>query len=169
MFVASSSSGEICLMAGCCKTQEHWLVVCDFRAYGDMYDSTICRLPADNRDDGWIQEKAFGWDCQILQGTRIFQHRLISWKCQAWHVYSTRKKTKRQKTTSRVERVMRTVNMRTNVSKWSKAGALNVTKVRLPIIITVLMRNRSKPFQYGTSAELVGKKTWQLKKKRLST
>ncbi len=35
------------------------------------------------------------------------------------------------KTTSKVERVMRTVNMRTNVSKWSKAGALNVTKVRL--------------------------------------
>ena len=35
------------------------------------------------------------------------------------------------KTTSKVERVMRTVNMRANVSKWSKAGALNVTKVRL--------------------------------------
>ena len=35
------------------------------------------------------------------------------------------------KTTSKVERVMRTVNMRVNVSKWSKSGALNVTKVRL--------------------------------------
>lgn len=35
------------------------------------------------------------------------------------------------KTTSRVERVMRTVNTRVNVSKWSKSGALNVTKVRL--------------------------------------
>lgn len=35
------------------------------------------------------------------------------------------------KTTSKVERVMRTVNMRVNVSKWSTAGALNVTKVRL--------------------------------------
>ena len=35
------------------------------------------------------------------------------------------------KTTSRVERVMRTVNMRVNVSKWSDTGALNVTKVRL--------------------------------------
>ena len=32
------------------------------------------------------------------------------------------------KTTSKVERVMRTVNMRVNVSKWSTAGALNVTK-----------------------------------------
>jgi hypothetical protein len=35
------------------------------------------------------------------------------------------------KTTSKVERLMRTVNMRVNVSKWSDAGALNVTKVCL--------------------------------------
>jgi hypothetical protein len=35
------------------------------------------------------------------------------------------------KTSSKVERVMRTVNMRANVSKWSVAGALNVTKIRL--------------------------------------
>jgi len=35
------------------------------------------------------------------------------------------------RTTSRVERVFRTVNMRVNVSKWSIVGALNVTKVRL--------------------------------------
>ena len=37
----------------------------------------------------------------------------------------------RGQTTSRVERVMRTVNMRINVSKWSTRGALNVAKVRL--------------------------------------
>jgi len=35
------------------------------------------------------------------------------------------------RTTSRVERLFRTVNMRANVSKWSTEGALNVTKVRL--------------------------------------
>ena len=35
------------------------------------------------------------------------------------------------RTTSKIERLMRTVNMRVNVSKWSDAGALNVTKVRL--------------------------------------
>lgn len=35
------------------------------------------------------------------------------------------------KTTSKVERLMRTVNMRANVSKWSEAGVLNVTKIRL--------------------------------------
>ena len=35
------------------------------------------------------------------------------------------------KTTSRVERLFRTVNMRINVGKWSTQGGLNVTKVRL--------------------------------------
>lgn len=35
------------------------------------------------------------------------------------------------KTTSKVERVMRTVNLRTTVGKWSQAGALNATKIRL--------------------------------------
>ncbi len=35
------------------------------------------------------------------------------------------------KTTSRAERLMRTVNLRVNVGKWSTEGALNVVKVRL--------------------------------------
>ena len=35
------------------------------------------------------------------------------------------------KTTSLVERVMRTVNLRINVGKWSTTGALNALKVRL--------------------------------------
>jgi len=35
------------------------------------------------------------------------------------------------KTTSRVERLFRTVNMRINVGKWSLSGALNTTKIRL--------------------------------------
>ncbi len=35
------------------------------------------------------------------------------------------------KTTSKVERVFRTVNMRINVGKWSVDGGVNVTKVRL--------------------------------------
>jgi len=35
------------------------------------------------------------------------------------------------KTTSKVERVMRTVNLRINVGKWSIAGALNAVKIRL--------------------------------------
>jgi len=34
-------------------------------------------------------------------------------------------------TTSKVERVMRTVNMRTKMGKWSANGALNAIKVRL--------------------------------------
>jgi hypothetical protein len=35
------------------------------------------------------------------------------------------------KTTSKVERAMRTINMRINVGKWSTSGALNATKIRL--------------------------------------
>ena len=35
------------------------------------------------------------------------------------------------RTTSLVERVMRTINLRINVGKWSMSGALNATKVRL--------------------------------------
>jgi len=35
------------------------------------------------------------------------------------------------RTSSRAERVMKTVNMRVNVGKWSETGALNVSKVRL--------------------------------------
>lgn len=35
------------------------------------------------------------------------------------------------RTTSLVERVMRTINMRINVGKWSETGALNVNKIRL--------------------------------------
>ena len=35
------------------------------------------------------------------------------------------------KTTSKVERAMRTVNMRINVGKWSTSGALNAAKIRL--------------------------------------
>ena len=35
------------------------------------------------------------------------------------------------RTTSIVERVMRTVNMRVNVGKWSRKGALNINKIRL--------------------------------------
>jgi len=35
------------------------------------------------------------------------------------------------KTTSRAERVMRTINLRTNVGKWKAQSALNVVKIRL--------------------------------------
>ena len=35
------------------------------------------------------------------------------------------------KTTSKVERAMRQVNMRINTGKWSTSGALNATKIRL--------------------------------------
>jgi transposase-like protein len=46
-------------------------------------------------------------------------------------MFTSIKKRLNGRTTSKAERVMRTVNMRVNVSKWSDDGALNVTKVRL--------------------------------------
>ena len=35
------------------------------------------------------------------------------------------------KTTSLIERIMRTVNLRVNVGKWSTKGVLNAMKIRL--------------------------------------
>lgn len=35
------------------------------------------------------------------------------------------------KTSSKVERIVRTVNMRAKVSKWSEVDVLNVTKIQL--------------------------------------
>lgn len=47
------------------------------------------------------------------------------------HMFTAIEKRLNGRTTSKVERLMRTVNMRVNVSKWSEAGVLNVAKVRL--------------------------------------
>jgi len=58
--------------------------------------------------------------------------RTVAYLENAWpDMFTAIEKRLHGKTTSKVERVMRTVNMRVNVSKWSDAGALNVTKVRL--------------------------------------
>lgn len=46
-------------------------------------------------------------------------------------MFSAFKKRLNGSTTSKVERVMRTVNLRINVGKWSTQGALNAVKVRL--------------------------------------
>lgn len=61
-----------------------------------------------------------------------------SWKhCAAYlrnaapDMFTAFKKRLNGKTTSKVERVMRTVNLRMNVGKWSMKGALNATKIRL--------------------------------------
>jgi hypothetical protein len=47
------------------------------------------------------------------------------------HLFTALSNRLQGKTSSRVERVMRTVNLRINVGKWSMAGALNVNKIRL--------------------------------------
>lgn len=46
-------------------------------------------------------------------------------------MFTAFKKRLNGKTTSKVERVMRTVNLRINVGKWSMRGALNAMKIRL--------------------------------------
>lgn len=46
-------------------------------------------------------------------------------------MFTSIEKKLKSKTTSLVERVMKTVNFRINVGKWSENGALNVNKIRL--------------------------------------
>ncbi len=47
------------------------------------------------------------------------------------NMFTSIEKKLKGKTTSLVERVMKTVNFRINVGKWSEKGALNVNKIRL--------------------------------------
>jgi hypothetical protein len=54
------------------------------------------------------------------------------------------------KTTSRVERLFRMVNVRVNVSKWSTEGALNVTKFGLHITTTDSMHDRYAATKWRT-------------------
>jgi len=52
------------------------------------------------------------------------------------------------KTTSRVERLMRTVNLRVNVGKWSTDGVLNAVKVRLAYYYKSEAGNPANPRKY---------------------
>ena len=47
------------------------------------------------------------------------------------NMFTNFRKRLKGKTTSLIERIMRTVNLRTNVGKWSSKGALNIIKIRL--------------------------------------
>ncbi len=59
------------------------------------------------------------------------------------------------KTTSRIERLFRTVNMRINVSKWTTKGALNVTKVRLAFYYNGFdPENSENPYPEGLNPEV---------------
>jgi hypothetical protein len=48
LFMAHPASSKICFMAGCCKAQEYGVAICNCRADGDMCDTALCRLPADD-------------------------------------------------------------------------------------------------------------------------
>ena len=54
-------------------------------------------------------------------GKKIRALRVLSRDCSCGHVYGFENRLQ-GKTTSRVERLFRTVNMRVNVSKWSTEG-----------------------------------------------
>ena len=59
------------------------------------------------------------------------------------------------KTTSRIERIFRTVNMRINVSKWTTKGALNVTMVRLAFYYNGFdPENSENPYPGGLNSEV---------------
>lgn len=60
-----------------------------------------------------------------------FAHSAVYLENARLHMFTAIDNRLKGKTTSHVERVMRTVNMRINVGKWSQAGALNVNKIRL--------------------------------------
>lgn len=60
-----------------------------------------------------------------------FAHSAVYLENARLHMFTAIDNRLKGKTTSHVERVMRTVNMRINIGKWSQSGALNVNKIRL--------------------------------------
>ncbi len=108
---------------------EEWLHVvaelmeiCAVRPLVDYHD-TIQAMIASKRKrlekiTAYCQEKGFTHTVSYLENARGDMFTAIENRLE-------------DKTTSRVERLFRTVNMRVNVSKWSTKGALNVTRVRL--------------------------------------
>jgi len=108
---------------------EEWLHVvaelmeiCAIRPLVDCQD-TIQAMLASKRIRlekiiGYCREKGFTHTASYLENARGDMFTAIENRLEG-------------KTTSKVERLFRTVNMRVNVSKWSTEGALNVTRVRL--------------------------------------
>ncbi len=90
-------------------------LVDDIKIIEDMVESKLLRLKELIQ---FCRENGFMHSAQYLESAKGDMFTAISNR-----LYG--------KTTSRVERVMRTVNLRINVGKWSQAGALNATKIRL--------------------------------------
>lgn len=98
------------------------LEVCAIRPLVDCEETIKAMIASKNsRLDKVIEyckERGYEWSVEYLENARGDMFTAISNRLHG-------------KTTSRVERVFRTVNMRINVGKWSVTGGLNVTKVRL--------------------------------------
>ena len=99
-------------------------------ADGDMRDQIAAGLPRYDQGDARIQESAAGKSDHLLSGKK-YEHCVGYLENARADMFTALENRLEGKTTSRVERLFRTVNMRVNVSKWSTEGALNVTKVRL--------------------------------------
>jgi len=127
--MAYSLSGSVCTMARQSQTEKRGVVacvaelmeICSIRPLVDCQD-TIQEMISSKRTRlenimEYCTAKKLRTQYHILRMPEAICSQLL--------------KTITGKTTSRVERLFRTVNMRVNVSKWSMDGALNVTKVRL--------------------------------------
>ncbi len=71
-----------------------------------------------NKIIAYCKEKGYGHTAEYLENARGDMFTAITNRLHG-------------KTTSRVERLFKTVNMRINVGKWSTSGALNTSKIRL--------------------------------------
>ena len=96
--------------------------ICAIRSLVDFPDTIRAMLESKRarleKIIAYCKEKKYGYCVAYLENARADMFTALENRLEG-------------KTTSRVERLFRTVNMRVNVSKWSTEGALNVTKVRL--------------------------------------
>jgi len=90
-------------------------LVDDIKIIEDMVKSKLLRL---EKLLHFCREKGFNHSAEYLESAKGDMFTAITNRLNG-------------KTTSKVERVMRTINLRTNFGKWSQAGALNATKIRL--------------------------------------
>jgi hypothetical protein len=98
------------------------LDICAFRSYVD--DEKLIRQMVQRKEQRLLQLIGYCWH----QG---WSHCATYLENAASDMFTGLLNRMHGKTVSLVERVMRTVNMRINVGKWSMDGALNATKIRL--------------------------------------
>ena len=70
---------------------------------------------------------------KVIEDCRLkgYKHTTVYLENAGPYMFTAIEKRLNGRTTSKVERLMRTVNMRVNVGKWSESGVLNAAKIRL--------------------------------------